>query len=160
MGQIEGLDKYLREQPLFQDLDADSIAFIAGCATNRKYDAGEFLFQEGDDATHFFVIRHGTVAVQAQVPARPPIVIRTLHENDVLGWSWLTPPYRCSFDAHAATLVRALAFDAVCLRRKCEQNHELGYRIFVKFAGVMADVLQATRLQLLDMYAPPRAGRR
>ncbi|MEO5372771.1 MAG: cyclic nucleotide-binding domain-containing protein [Alphaproteobacteria bacterium] len=160
MGQVEGLEKFLKEQPVFQDLDADSLAFVAGCAMNRRYEVGEYLFEEGDDAALFFLLRHGTVAVEARVPGRQPIVIQTLHEGDVLGWSWLAPPHRCTFDARATTLVRALSIDAVCLRNKCEQNHELGYRIFVRFAGIMADLLHSARMQMLDVYGPPQQGAR
>ena len=72
--------------------------------------------------------------------------------GDILGWSWLFPPYRTMFDARALGVVRTLAFDAACLRGKCEQDHTLGYELLGRFAPVMLGRLQATRLQLMDVY--------
>ena len=100
----------------------------------------------------FFAIRHGTVALETYVPQRGGVTIETLHGGDVLGWSWLFPPYRCHFDARARTLVRALALDGVCLRGKCEADPKLGYELMSRFAQVLIERLQWTRLRLLDLY--------
>jgi hypothetical protein len=80
------------------------------------------------------------------------MTIETIGEGEVLGWSWLFPPYRWQFDAQAVGLVRAIAFDGRCLRGKCEEDHDLGYWLMQRFAQVMSQRLQATRLQLLDLY--------
>ncbi len=77
---------------------------------------------------------------------------QTVAEGDVLGWSWLFPPYRWVFDAQALELTRALVFDGTCLRGKCEDDHNLGYELMKRFAHVVVQRLQATRLQLLDVY--------
>ncbi len=79
-------------------------------------------------------------------------MISTLGEGAVVGWSWLFPPHRWSFDARALEQVRAVAFDGGCLRGKCDADHELGYELMRRFAAVMLERLQATRLQLLDVY--------
>ena len=83
---------------------------------------------------------------------RGPVVIETLHDGDVVGWSWLFPPYRWQFDARALEPSRAIAFDGACLRGKCEADHELGYELMRRFAGSIIERLQATRLRLLDVY--------
>jgi CRP/FNR family cyclic AMP-dependent transcriptional regulator len=62
------------------------------------------------------------------------------------------PPYRWHFDARAVELTRAIALDGECLRGKCEEDHDLGYEIMKRFALVIAERLEATRLQLLDVY--------
>ncbi len=85
-------------------------------------------------------------------------MIATLGEGAVVGWSWLFPPYRWSFDARALELTRTVAFDGACLRGKCEADTTLGYELMQRFAAVMLDRLQATRLQLLDVYGQPAAG--
>lgn len=156
MVQIQGLDRFLREQPIFADLDEESIAFLAGCASNQVFEAGELIFRDGDPADRFHLIRHGNVAVQISVPPRPPLTVQTLHEGDILGWSWLVPPHRSNFDARALTLVRAIAIDATCLRTKLDQNRDLGYRVFYRFTTIMAELLSATRMQLMDVYAQPK----
>ena len=107
---------------------------------------------ENEQANTFFALRHGTVALETYVPQRGAVTIETLHGGDILGWSWLFPPYRTMFDARALGVVRTIAFDAACLRGKCEQDAQLGYTLMQRFAEVMVERLQATRLRLLDVY--------
>jgi hypothetical protein len=86
------------------------------------------------------------------IPHRGLTTVQTVGEGEILGWSWLFPPYRWHFDARAQQSTRALAFDGQCLRRKCEEDHDLGYEIFRRFMFVMVERVESTRLQLLDMY--------
>ena len=86
------------------------------------------------------------------VPHRGLITVQTVREGDVLGWSWLFPPYRWHFGARTLQTTRALAFDGKCLRGKCENDHDLGYELFRRFSQVITERLEATRLQLLDLY--------
>jgi CRP/FNR family transcriptional regulator, cyclic AMP receptor protein len=86
------------------------------------------------------------------VPGRGPITVETIGPGEILGWSWLFPPYRWHFDGRAVEGTRAIAFDAKCLRLKCEEDHDLGYELVKQFAHVMMERLQATRLRMLDVY--------
>ena len=74
---------------------------MAGCAVNVHFRAGQHLFHEGEPADTFYVIRHGRVSIEVHAPAGPPVVVDTAHDDDVVGWSWLVPPYRWTFDARA-----------------------------------------------------------
>lgn len=130
--------------------------FIAGCATNVRFKAEEFLYREGDEANNFFVLREGKVAIEAFSPKRGAITIQTLTAGDVLGWSWLFPPYHTHFGARAIEPTRAICLDGKCLRNKCEQDHDLGYELMKRFSEVIIQRLQATRLQLLDIYGENR----
>ena len=82
----------------------------------------------------------------------PPITVQTIREGEILGWSWLIPPYRWRFDAKAADLTRAIALDGKCLRTKSEEDHDLGYELMKRFAGIIVERLESARLQLLDVY--------
>jgi CRP-like cAMP-binding protein len=146
------LDDLLAEVELFDGLGDDARALLAGCARNVHLDAGGRLFREGGEADVFYIVRHGSVAVEAFVPARGPVTIETIEAGEVLGWSWLFPPYRWHFDARALTVVRATVFDARCLREKCDSDPALGYALMGRFAQVLIDRLQSTRLRLLDVY--------
>jgi CRP/FNR family cyclic AMP-dependent transcriptional regulator len=152
------IDQVLAELPTFAGLDSGYLEFIAGCGANRIFEAGEHLAREGDPADAFFVIRHGRVALEVAAPGRGELMIETLGEGAVVGWSWLFPPYRWSFDARALEQTRTVAFDGACLRGKCDEDNHLGYELMQRFAAVMLDRLQATRLQLLDVYGEPAAG--
>lgn len=149
------LEPLLAQHPFFRDLAPRYLQLVVSCAANVRFKAGELLFREGADANQFYLIRHGTVALQVFVPQRGPLTIATVAAGEVLGWSWLFPPYRWHFDAQALELVRAIAFDGQCLRGKCEEDHDLGYALMQRFAQVMLQRLQATRLQLLDLYGVP-----
>ena len=149
---MRGLDTILAEVPLLEGMDAERLELLAGCASNVRFEAGEVLFREGDEANTFYVIRGGTVALETFVPARGGMTIETIDEGEVVGWSWLFPPYRWHFDARALTRVRATAFDGSCLRGKCDDDPALGYDLMQRFAQVMIERLQWTRLRLLDVY--------
>ena len=146
------LGPVLATQPFFAGLDAQTLDVIAGCAANVRFDAGEYLFREGDPANDFYVIRFGRVRVETDVLGRGPHALQTLGEGEVLGWSWLVPPHRWHFDGRAVELVRAVRLDGRCLRRKCEESHRLGYRLLSRFSGVLAQRLKAARLQAMDVY--------
>ena len=85
-------------------------------------------------------------------------MIETIEAGEVVGWSWLFPPYRWHFDARALTPIRATAFDGACLRGKCDDDPALGYDLMSRFAQVMIERLQWTRLRLLDVYGDGRGG--
>jgi hypothetical protein len=48
--------------------------------------------------------------------------------------------------------VRAISIDASCLRNKCEADHDLGYEVMKRFMTILVQRLQATQLQILDVY--------
>jgi CRP-like cAMP-binding protein len=159
MKELEGL---LAEQPFFKGMDPHWIAFLAGCAANVRFDAGSYILREGAEADRFLLIRYGRVALETHVPQRGAVTIATIGKDDVVGWSWLFPPYRWTFDARALELVRAVAFDAACIRRKCEEDPAFGFVMMMRLVPVIISRLQATRLQLLDVYGSAggrRAGR-
>jgi CRP/FNR family cyclic AMP-dependent transcriptional regulator len=149
---METIERVLHAVPLFAGLSDDALDLIGGCGKNVHFDGGELLFRQGDPADAFYVLRHGAVALETFVPARGPLVIETIEAGDVVGWSWLFAPYRWNFDARAIDPVRATAFDGVCLRGKCDADPKLGYNLMSRFAQVMIERLQSTRLRLLDIY--------
>lgn len=149
---MKAMDALIAEMPAFAGLAPAQLELIAGCATNVRAAAGEHLFREDQQADVFYAIRHGSVALELHVPARDAVTIDTLHDGDLLGWSWLFPPYRWEFDGRAREDTALISFDGACLRGKCEGDHELGYELMKRFAQVIIARLQATRLRLLDVY--------
>lgn len=150
---METLEGIIAEHPFFEGLESYYTGLLTGCASNVRFSAGAYIFKEGEEANHFYLIRAGKVALEIFAPHIQPLTVETLQEGDVLGWSWLVPPYIWSFHARAVQETRAIALDGKCLRAKCEQNHDLGYEVLRRFSQLMARRLQATRFQLLDVYA-------
>jgi CRP-like cAMP-binding protein len=149
---MQTLEPLLAGHPFLKGLDQDHVRLLVGCASNKVFNPGEFLSQEGEDADLFYFIREGKVVVEIYSPEHGPITIQTLDGGEILGWSWLVPPYRWRFDARAVETTRAIVMDGKCLRQKCENDHSLGYEMMKRFAEIIADRVEATRLQLLDLY--------
>jgi CRP/FNR family cyclic AMP-dependent transcriptional regulator len=149
---MENIERILKEHPFLAGMDEKHIKLLVGCASNVVFKAGEYIFREGEDADKFYFIRSGKVLVETYIPQKGPVIIRSRQEGEIFGWSWLVPPYKWHFDARAVELTRALVLDGRCLRGKCEEDHDLGYEIMKRFALIIAERLEATRLQLLDIY--------
>ncbi len=149
---IKNIHQLLGEHPLFHDFHPDLLDLMAGCGRNVRFEAGDRVVSEGAEADQFYLVRSGKVALEVAVPGRGAVVIETLGPGEVVGVSWPFPPYRWAFDAVAVDPTSAISMDAACLRAKCEEDHKLGYQVFSRFAQLMRDRLQATRLQLLDVY--------
>jgi CRP/FNR family transcriptional regulator, cyclic AMP receptor protein len=152
---METLERILGEHPFFKGLEPRYLELLVGCASNVRFNEGDYICRDGDEATQFFLIRHGKVALELETGQRGAIVIETLEAGEILGWSWLLWPYRWHFDVRATELVRAIALDGTCLRGKCDQDHDLGYELLKRFGHVVIERLKATRLQLLDVYGSP-----
>ena len=155
---MESLQELLMGHPFFAGLDDSTVSMLVGCARNVHYRPGEYLFREGEAADYFFVVRRGRVALDVHVPGQAEQVIDTVDEGDVVGWSWLVPPYRWFFDARAVQDVSAVAVDASCLRAKCDEDPALGYAMMQRVAQVMYHRLQSARVRMLDLYGAGRAG--
>jgi CRP/FNR family transcriptional regulator, cyclic AMP receptor protein len=153
---LQTIDELIASAPIFARLTPEQLEVLAGCGRNEHVGSGAFLLREGDPAERFFLIRRGTVALEVQAPGRT-LTIETLQAGDPVGWSWLFAPYRWQLDARALEPCELIGFDGVCLRGKCEADHDLGYELMRSFAANLVSRLQATRLQLLDVYGHDRA---
>jgi CRP/FNR family cyclic AMP-dependent transcriptional regulator len=149
---MESLEGILAEHPFFSGLEPRYLQLAVGCASNVRFNAGEFVFQAGEEANHFYLIRAGRVGLEVFAPGRGSLAIETLETGDILGWSWLIPPYAWRFDARAVEMTRAIALDGKCLRAKCEEDHDLGYELLKRIAAILGQRLDATRFRLLDIY--------
>ncbi len=154
---METIERLLAEHEFFRGIDRRYYPLLLGCVINVRFDAGAFLFREGDPADRFYLVRRGRAAIEISAPERGGIVVETVGPGEVIGFSWLFPPYRWRFDARVLEPMTALALDGACLRGKCEEDHELGYQLVRKAADVVLERLQATRMQLLDVYGHAHA---
>ena len=149
---IDTSEYVLGDQAFLKGLAPAHLMAIAECAHPVTFASGEYVFHEGDPANHFYIITYGQVSLELHVPGRGSHVIQTVGKDEVLGWSWVFPPYRWHFDGRALTMIRAIDFNGMCLRGKCDADHDLGYELMKRFAQTIMARLQATRLQLLDVY--------
>lgn len=152
---MEELERIVKEHHFFDGLEPTLRTLVVGCAREVHFEAGRYLFREGDPADHFYLLRHGRVALEVTAPERGTLTFQTLGEHEIVGISWLIPPYRWTFDAKALELTRAIEVDARCLRQKCEDDHDLGYEMMKRFVPTLVERLHASRMQILDLYGSP-----
>lgn len=153
---IEGLDRILAGHRLFAGLDPEIVALFSGCAANAVFRPGALVARHGDPADTIYLIREGHVALEIGSPGHGRLRVQTIGPDEVLGLSWLVPPYVWSYDAEALDEVRAITIDAACLRAKCEADPAIGYELMKRFMPPIVERLQATRLQMLDVYGTRR----
>ncbi|NDJ86372.1 MAG: cyclic nucleotide-binding domain-containing protein [Chloroflexi bacterium] len=147
------LEPILAEHPFFQGLAPEYLKLLVSCAANVRYKANEMIIRAGQEAVHFFLLRHGEAYVEIHDPRHRHVVIHKLHEGDVFGWSWMLPPYKAHFDVRANTLVRAISLDGKCLREKFDTDNSLGYQMLLRFTPLIVQRFERTSLQLLDVYS-------
>jgi CRP-like cAMP-binding protein len=150
------LEAILGRHPFFYGMEPDHVATLASVATPASFDVGEQIIRQGGVADSCYLMLEGDAALEIVLPGKGPQVIQTLHAGDILGWSWLFPPYEWSFDAQALTGVRAIRFDAEALREAKASDPVLKAELMARFAEVLVMRLQAARLQLMDLYGNSR----
>jgi CRP/FNR family cyclic AMP-dependent transcriptional regulator len=146
----ETLGQIIASHPFLKDLDPHQRRLLADCAMEKTFEAGELIFREGDPANRFYLILEGKVVLESYVQDRGRVEIQTIGGGDVLGWSWLLPPYYWQFDARAIEATKAIFFYATPLRDEAESDHEFGYELYKRITQVMLKRLQATRRRLLQ----------
>ena len=156
----EDLTAILRQHPFLAGLSDEHMHTVIGCASNVRFAEGSYIIHEGQVANKFYLIRTGRVALEIDVPGRGAIRVQTSGPGEILGWSWLISPYRWHFSGIAVVETRAIALDGECLRNKCESDAHFGYEMLQRLAQVMESRLEATRLQLLDIYGMTPIGER
>ena len=143
-----------------EGLSPELFAMMAECAMPVTFDAGRTIFHEGEPANRFYLLLEGAVALQARLANQGVALVTTLRSGDVLGWSWLFPPYTWHFDAVAIEASRATFFYGTWLRQLGEEHPQLGYELMRRMAEVLMRRLQATRQQWLATAHLPGAVKR
>ncbi len=151
----QSLEIVLQRHPFLADLSREHIHTLISCASNQRFEQGHYLAREGAEAESFYLLRSGTVALQIHSPTCGGIRMNTAGPGEILGWSWLVPPHQWHFDALAIEPVRAIVLDGLCLRQKCERDHELGYQLLKRFSTLVEQRLDAACMQLIDVYGVP-----
>ncbi len=139
----------LAAHPFLRGMSQDQLTVLAEAARDAKFPARYRLFEDGGNATRFWLIQSGHVTLDVHVPGEGPVVIETIGIGELLGWSWLVPPYKWSFGAVAATAVEAFQFDAATVRERCAADPGLGYEFNQRVIGALAKRLLATRIRLI-----------
>jgi len=144
---------YLGQLQFFSGLTSAQVDQLAAFAQATRYNAQQRVFKSDTDADAFYIVRDGKVGVEIPAVAGEPLRIQTLGNGGVLGWSWLIPPYRWLFDARALVPSDIIVIDGARLRAQCEADNALGYQMIKRFAVLMAERLNASRVTAIKQYS-------
>jgi len=138
--------------PVFNGFDRAFIAAICSKAGEPTFGVEDMLAVEGTTAELLYVVLEGKVALEIGAADRPRLTVQTVGPGEVLGWSWLVPPHHWRFDARALKATRAIALDGNVLRHTLSTHPTWGFQFMVRFMPVLAERLENTRIQLLDIH--------
>jgi len=147
---MKTLKEIIVEHPFFLGMKPAHLEVLAGCAGEQKLKAGDMLFREGEPASQFYLIGLGQIALEAHEPANGTLLVQTLGPGDVLGWSWLFPPFTWHFQARAVESSRLIVFNGARLLATAEKDPEFGYELMKRISQVVIRRLQVTRKKLLE----------
>ena len=144
------LEAEVAAHPFLLGISEHHIRLLADCAMRSHCKAGQVIFREGESANRFYLIEHGKVALESSTLGQP-VIIEEIGNGDLLGWSWLFPPYAWHFSARAVEDTTAIFFYGTVLRDYCEKDNSLGFELFKRMSVVMLRRLQAARQKLLSV---------
>lgn len=144
----------VEEHPFLAGLEPGFLRSLGALARPRSFATGEHVVRDAAPAEAMYLVRAGKVALEVESPGKPQLTVQTVGPGEVLGWSWLVPPYRWHFDARALKATSTWAIEAPGLRALLDAQPEQGYRFLLRLLPVIGERLEHTRIQLLDIYAP------
>ena len=146
---IEVTAAALATHPFLRGMSPGQLGVLAGTARDVRFPVRHRLFEDGGNATRFWLIRSGHISLDLHIPGEGPVVIETIGMGELLGWSWLFPPYKWAFGAVAAAPVEAFEFDVPAVRDRCAADPGLGYELNQRLTEVLAKRLRAARIRLI-----------
>jgi len=148
----EAIGDRVLSHPFFVGIDPTLVHAMASKAELRTYEVGEMLVREGKPAEEFFLVFEGKVALEVGASDRAGITVETIGRGEILGWSWLVSPHRWRFDARAIKPTSVIAINAASARYALAAHPAFGYQFLMKLLPVIAERLENTRVQLLDIH--------
>ena len=153
---LKPVESVIADHPFLHSLKPGHLQVLADNSMRMHYDAGQLIFREGDPANRFYLIEQGHVSLESHRRDELAVAIQKIGPGDVLGWSWLFPPYYWHFDARALEPTTAIFLYGTRLRELCEEDHDLGYELMKRMTQVVIQRLQATRKELVEFHAETR----
>jgi CRP/FNR family cyclic AMP-dependent transcriptional regulator len=139
--------------PFLVGMNPTQLALLSDCAIAVHSKKGQTILRQGELANRFYLIESGKVVLESGEKSGNPLIIETIGAGDLLGWSWMFPPYVWNFTARATEPTDAIFFYGTILREYCERDPSLGYELFKRMAPIMLRRLQAARKKMLSIQA-------
>ena len=152
-GEPEPMIARVALHPFLAGMNPRHLALLTDCAISVQLKKGQTILRQGEMADRFYLIESGKVVLESGEGFGEPVAVETLGAGDLLGWSWMFPPYVWHFTARAVEPTEAIFFYGTILRKYCEKDHSLGYELFKRITPIMMKRLQAARKKMLSVHA-------
>lgn len=139
--------------PFLAGMNRAQLALLTDCAMAAHFETGQTILREGEFANRCYLIETGKAVVESGGNFTEPLVIEAVGAGDLLGWSWMFPPYVWQFTARAVEPTSAIFFYGAMLREYCEKDHSFGFELLKRISAVMVRRLQAAHKQMISVYA-------
>ncbi len=149
------LESYLLTQKFFADMQPEFVRFLARHAEERRLEQDHILFRHDAPARHFYLIRSGKICLEIPAISGPTLEVQHLGAGQVLGWSWLIPPYAWNFNARAEGPSEVIEFDGRPILARCDEDPVFGYELLKRFSSLMSERLDVARQKMMDQWNPP-----
>jgi CRP/FNR family transcriptional regulator, cyclic AMP receptor protein len=156
---VEAANTQLAAHPFLSGMSPHHLQILGTAVCTKQFQKGEVIFRAGEPANGFYLIEHGTVAIEGSVFEHGAISTDCIHAGEPLGWSWLFPPYLWHYDARAIEPTTALFFNGEVLHQVCKDDLTLGHELFKRMSQVMVHRLQASRAKLIQALKPGKSDR-
>jgi CRP-like cAMP-binding protein len=156
---VAEVDIALRRQPLMREFTPSQFEQLMQIAELVEFEPNEVIHREGDESDRLYLVVRGHVAIE--LAGRKEVLrVETVGPGGEFGWSSMLQGAGRYFQSRALDGVQALTFHAGDLKQMCEEDPRFGYALMSRLLAVVAERLQATRLQIVDMHWTPakRAG--
>lgn len=150
----ESLVKLLMRHEFFRDIAPEAMEFLVANGRIANLEKGAILFEHGQPADRFYLIREGRITVGVPAIQGPSLEVQTLGSGEVLGWSWLIPPYRWNFRGQVIEAAEVVEFNGKAILDRCESDPAFGYPLMKRFATLMSERLEAARRKMMDEWNP------
>jgi CRP/FNR family cyclic AMP-dependent transcriptional regulator len=141
----------MRGIELFDGFDDEHLQQLAGISRLVEFHPLDTIFKEDEPAGDVYVIISGKVSLATCTPTVGCRKLMEIGDGELMGWSPMVGRIRLSDTARAITATSVVAINGSQLLALCGRHPELGFRFMHRAAVVLAQRLQATRLQLLEM---------
>ncbi len=149
---MDSINQILIAHPFFKDLTPAIIQRLIRFSSLGKFNAGQYVFTEGEEANDFYLVLKGGISLEVNIANYGPVTIENIGRGDIMGWSWLYPPFRWHFDARAKEETEVIVLNGKALRAHIEIDHELGYNLMKSMGKIMGQRLQSTRKKIIEFY--------
>ena len=128
----------LEDLDIFMTLDREQLNQILEISELEKYQVGDRLFREDDEAREMWIVTEGTVQLRFEIPGVKHTSEETTvssHDNtepesQVFGWSCFIPPYKMRLSAFCASRrCQVLKINSSRLNELMDANPVIGHTI-------------------------------